>query len=650
MKFKLKISQITLVFISFFPINNFAQTEFTTWGNITGIRVDNQLMEFNSSLVVRDTSGVERVTEKEGQKILFKRNDNEKVFSYEMDSLNWNQVIKTPEKNRAEVAVDFYSKVDTTIVGAYFKLNLPVEFDETTEISVKNSFISEFNKLPEQTKNSPFVIKANNVKIEASKRQLYIDLKEEASLLIKPSKITNSGIELTFVIATKNIEANKVYSNTFSITTTGDIDKEPVKLKVFPEQEGKPFDGIGGNFRLQNPKADPQVIDYCLENLRVSWSRVEMPWRMWHPDLEKNPIEEAKKGNLHPKVKAAMEMAQRLDKKGIHVILAAWHGPDWAIIGKKARGENPDGTRGNPLDLSKKEAIYKSITSYIKYLKDVYHVKTVMFSFNEADLGIEIRQTPKEHNDFIKEMGAYLESQGLDTKFFLGDTADANGWDFTTLGSTDPETQPYIGGVSFHSWRGYTNENLLKWHDIANRVNKPLYVGEGSIDAGAWRYPQIFEEPTYALDEIDAYIKILNISQPKTILQWQLTSDYSVMSGGGVFGNTEEVLHPTQRFFNLKQLGETPKGLFAIPITTTHNTVTCAALGDSTKGNYVIHLVNKGATRVANISGLPANITSADVYVTNIEKSYQKIKTIPVKNGKLSMELKGASFVSLFTK
>ena len=650
MKFKLKISQITLVFISFFPINNFAQTEFTTWGNITGIRVDNQLMEFNSSLVVRDTSGVERVTEKEGQKILFKRNDNEKVFSYEMDSLNWNQVIKTPEKNRAEVAVDFYSKVDTAIVGAFFKLNLPVEFDKTTEISVKNSFISEFNKLPEQTKNSPFVIKANNVKIEASKRQLYIDLKEEASLLIKPSKITNSGIELTFVIATKNIEANKVYSNTFSITTTGDIDKEPVKLKVFPEQEGKPFDGIGGNFRLQNPKADPQVIDYCLENLRVSWSRVEMPWRMWHPDLEKNPIEEAKKGNLHPKVEAAMEMAQRLDKKGIHVILAAWHGPDWAIIGKKARGENPDGTRGNPLDLSKKEAIYKSITSYIKYLKDVYHVKTVMFSFNEADLGIEIRQTPKEHNDFIKEMGAYLESQGLDTKFFLGDTADANGWDFTTLGSTDPETQPYIGGVSFHSWRGYTNENLLKWHDIANRVNKPLYVGEGSIDAGAWRYPQIFEEPTYALDEIDAYIKILNISQPKTILQWQLTSDYSVMSGGAVFGNTEEVLHPTQRFFNLKQLGETPKGLFAIPITTTHNTVTCAALGDSTKGNYVIHLVNKGATRVANISGLPANITSADVYVTNIEKSYQKIKTIPVKNGKLSMELKGASFVSLFTK
>ncbi|ULC60801.1 hypothetical protein MBM09_07325 [Flaviramulus sp. BrNp1-15] len=650
MRFKLKISQIVIVLVLFFSINNFAQTEFTTWGNITGIRVDNQLMEFKSYLVVLDTLGEERVTEKEEQKILFKRIDDSKVFSYEMDSLRWNQSIKTPEKGKAEIAIDFSSKVDTIIKGAYFRLNLPEEFDENTKINFKNSGSLNDKELPEIAKQSPFVLKANSLKIESVKRQLYIELNEETPVLIKPSKITKSGIELTFVLATKNIEANKVYRNNFNITATGDIDTEAVELKVFPEQEGKPFDGIGGNFRLQNPNADPQVIEYCLENLRVAWSRVEMPWRMWHPDLEKNPIEEAKKGNLHPKVKAAMEMAQRLDKKGIPVILAAWHGPDWAIIGKKARGENPDGTRGNPLDLAKKEAIYKSITAYIKYLKDEFGVETVMFSFNEADLGIEIRQTAEEHNQFIKEMGSYLVSQGLDTKFFLGDTADANGWDFTTLASTDPETQPYIGGVSFHSWRGYTDENLLKWRDIANRVNQPLFVGEGSIDAGAWRYPQIFEEPTYALDEIDAYIKILNMSQPITILQWQLTSDYSVMSGGGVFGNTEEALHPTQRFFNLKQLGETPKGLFAIPITTSHDAITCAALGNVSTGDYVIHLVNKGATRMANLTGLPLHVESVEVYVTNIEKSYQKIKTILVKNGELSVEIEGASFISLFAK
>ncbi|SFZ91901.1 hypothetical protein SAMN05428642_102419 [Flaviramulus basaltis] len=650
MKFKLKIKQLLITFIALYSVNNFAQTEFTTWGNLTGIRIDNQLMEFNSSLVVIDTLNEERATVKEGQKILFKRVDDAKIFSYEIDSLSWNQTIKTPEKGKAEIAIDFSSKVDTIINGAFFRLNLPKKFDETTIISFKSSEKPEYIKLSEEAMKSSFLVKANSIKIEADTRQLHIDLKNETFISIKADTITKSGFEIMFLMASKSVTANQVFSNIFNITATGDIETEPVNLKVFPKQQGQPFDGIGGNFRLQNPNVDPQVIDYCLENLRVAWSRLEMPWQLWHPDLDKNPIEEAKKGNIHPKVKAAMEMAQRLDKKGIPVILAAWYGPDWAIIGERARGENPDGTRGNALDLTKKEAIYKSIASYIKYLKEVYSVKTVMFSFNEADLGIEIRQTPKEHNEFIKEMGMYLESQGLDTQFFLGDTADANGWNFTTLGSTDPETQPYIGGVSFHSWRGYTNENLLKWHDISNRVNKPLFVGEGSIDAGGWRYPQIFEEPTYALDEIDAYIKILNISQPKTILQWQLTSDYSVLSGGGVFGNTKDELHPTQRFFNLKQLGETPKGLFAIPITTTHDAVTCAALGDASKGNYVIHLVNKGATRIANLTGLPLKIKSAEVYVTNIQKSYQKVKTVPVKNGELSVELEGASFISLFAK
>lgn len=37
-------------------------------------------------------------------------------------------------------------------------------------------------------------------------------------------------------------------------------------------------------------------------------------------------------------------------------------------------------------------------------------------------------------------------------------------------------------------------------------------------------------------------------------------------------------------------------------------------------------------------------------YLINIEKSYQKIKTILVKNGVLSVELDGARFITLFAK
>ena len=638
-----------LVILSLIPLVNFAQVEFTTWGNLTGIRVEKQLLEFNSSLVVVDQFNNERITIKEGQNISFKRDMEEKIFSFDMDSILWKKTIRSTDNGVAITKIDFSSTMDTILNGAYFRITLPAEFNAETTFKITTPSNFSFKDINNEYNSADYKAPATSMSINSETRQLDISFEKPTEVIIKTKDSIHPDIELNFRIAGGQILANENYSNTFTITAVGKIDNTPLNIKLFPEQQGKPFDGIGGNFRLQNPNVDPQVIDYSLKNLRVSWSRIEMPWRQWHPDLEKDPIEEAKKGNLDPKVKDAMEMAKKLDKMGIPVILAGWFAPDWAIIGERSKGVNLDGSRGNSLDLEKKLEIYKSITSYIKYLKDEYGVATILFSFNESDLGIDVRQTPEEHNELIQELGVYFRTQGIDTKFLLGDTADANGWEFTTIASIDPETRPYLGGVSFHSWRGWTSENLIKWSDIANRVDLPLFVGEGSIDAGAWRYPQIFEEPTYALDEIDVYLKILNVAQPLTILQWQLTADYSVLSGGGVFGNHIDELYPTQRFFNLKQLGSTPKGLYAIPITTSNKVVTCAAFTNSRKSNFAVHLVNKGADRNAIITGFPKRLKKIKVYTTNKDKSFEGTDIIPVIDGRISIQLEGASFISLMT-
>ncbi|WP_318310184.1 hypothetical protein [Flagellimonas crocea] len=636
-----------LLIVPLIPLSGFSQTEFTTWGNITGIRIDNQLMAFRSSLVLVDQNSEERATRKERQRIGFKREQGKKIFSYAMDSILWKETLHSYQKESTVVQIDFSSTVDTLINGAYFRIELPEEFGSDTEFAINTPSQFPLAEINKSFDGADYKAPSTSVKVTSPTRELNILFEKPTEVSIRALDSIHPKIELNFGLASGQIPAHTQYSNTFTISASGVIDTSPIELEVFPDQLGEKFDGIGGNFRLQNPRMDPQVIDYSLDNLRVSWSRVEMPWRQWHPDHSQNPIEEAKNGNLHPKVRDAMEMAQRLDKMGIPVILAAWFPPDWAIIGERVRGAHPDGTRGNALDQSKKMAIYKSITDYIVYLEEAYGVETVMFSFNESDLGIDVRQTAEEHNVLIKELGTYFRSRGVDTKFLLGDTADANGWEFTTIASTDPKTRPYIGGVSFHSWRGWTDENLLKWSDISKRVDVPLFVGEGSIDAGAWRYPQIFEEPTYALDEIDVYLKILNISQPLTILQWQLTSDYSPMSGGGIFGNDSQDLYPTQRFFNLKQLGSTPKGLQAIPITSSEDLVTPAAFISTRKNKLAIHLVNKGATRNATITGIPNRIKRLKVFTTNQEKSYETTKTIPVRNGSALLELEGASFISL---
>ena len=51
----------------------------------------------------------------------------------------------------------------------------------------------------------------------------------------------------------------------FSVQTSGKIDRAPVSLRLNTSSVGRPFIGFGGNFRLQNPRTDPQVIDYCLK-------------------------------------------------------------------------------------------------------------------------------------------------------------------------------------------------------------------------------------------------------------------------------------------------------------------------------------------------------------------------------------------------
>ncbi len=631
-----------------FSGKGYSQAEFTTWGNMTGIRVDKQLMEFTTSLAIINQNGYTWRTRKEGQEIDFKRDGAKKVFSYKMKELQWEKIIETTDKGEARVEVSFSSPRDTILNVALFSVELPEQFgNETTFrlITPESIRLQDMNtNFPDAQYKSP----ATGIVIESPDRKLKINFSKPTEVIIqKASKDSNIRINMT--MASGEIKAKEIYKNGFTIEASGEIDQSPLALRIFPQQQGKVWDGIGGNFRLQNAKTDPQVIDYSLENLNVTWSRVEMPWREWHPNQSLDPAAEARKGNLHPKVKAAMEMAQRLDKMGIPVMLAGWFAPEWAIIGKPFKGKHPDGSMGNALDLTKKEEIYSSIVSYVKYMKEEYGVETVLFSFNESDLGIDVRQTAEEHNALIKELGAKFRAADLQTEFLLGDTADANGWGFTTMASIDPESIPYIGGVSFHSWRGWTDENLLRWRDISNRVDAPLFVGEGSIDAGAWRYPQIFEEPTYALDEIDVYVKMMNIAQPRSILQWQLTADYSVLSGGGIFGNTEDELYPQQRFYNLRQLSETPESLYALGVKTNKPGVRVAALGDNKKNLYAIHMVNKGATRKVELSGLPAGVTEMNLYLTDKENSFKKIKIVKVRNGSASFSLEGAGFTSLLS-
>ena len=206
---------------------------------------------------------------------------------------------------------------------------------------------------------------------------------------------------------------------------SGVIDHSDAEITLDMQNPGSLFAGFGGNFRLQNPAADPKVIDYCLENLRVAYGRVEFPWRLWQPEEESDPIAVAQNGGLNKRVEESFLMAKRLKAMGMPVILSCWFPPAWAIDGGPASYARQGGVIAYRLDSRKKEKIYKSMADYLLYAKRYYGIEFSMFSFNESDLGIDVLHTPQEHADFIKEFGAYLAGLNLPTRMLLGDNSDA---------------------------------------------------------------------------------------------------------------------------------------------------------------------------------------------------------------------------------
>ncbi|HWH63581.1 MAG TPA: hypothetical protein VNS50_09920, partial [Ginsengibacter sp.] len=494
-----------------------------------------------------------------------------------------------------------------------------------------------------------FTTRVSEISFISTSNNLKLTFDKPTTVIIKKNPLSNNNAAEVYIsLLDSNTEAGITAIKKFTIKAGGYIDNRSITFKLNTSKEGKAFDGFGGNFRLQNPKADPQVIDYCLQNLRVAWGRVEFPWWFWQPDENTDPVAAAKDGKLNLHVQQSMEMAARLGKMGIPIILSGWFPPQWAVIGKlNMRPVN--GVWGNQLDSSKTNKIYKSIADYILYLKNNYGVEVALFSFNESDLGINVRITPLEHDALIKGLGAYFKSQGLATKMLLGDNSDATTYQFIYPALHDADARPYIGAISFHSWRGCDNETLKKWKAASDEINVPLIVGEGSIDAAAWNYPAIFQEQIYIMQEISLYIRLLSVCQPLTILQWQFTSDYSPLAGGGIFGDNDP-LRPTQRFWNFKQLASTPKGLFAMPITCDRSNITVAALGDNKKKEYTVHIVNNSADRNAILTGLPASVKTMNIYTTDKNNDVKKGPLLKVVYGKVSFHLDAVSFTTLISE
>lgn len=629
--------------------DSFAQPEVFPWGSMNGIRVNGHLYRTLTSIRLYDMQGTEIAkTRHYSVSPNFKRVDNRQITTSVMDGLTFIQTFGEIGKGEAEISIEVPQQNASS--KAYFCVELGKEYlNENAVISSSGRQTAIYRLAPTSgAVDTATIVKAegNTLEIRNGKKLLGIsaDFTTEISLRRDYSEIGDYAGETGYRFYFELPRYSETSVRRITIKVNGAADETPVELTLNTGKPGRVFEGMGGNFRLQFPETDSTIIRYCLDNLNVKWGRIAMWWEHWQPKEDSNPVEEAISGRLNERFYEQIKIARQLKKKGLRLIASAWYPPEWARLSVPRRS----GTYGDPLNPDKWNKIAQSITSYLLYLKENYGIEPELFSFNEPDIGMAAAQNPYELSALTKILGRSFASAGLLTKLLLPDASNGTPYaqEYVKAIQMDNEARSYVGAIGFHTWGGHENENLLKWANAARELQLPLMITESGMDSEAHQNPGLFVEPSYQFQEISLYTRLCAYAQPSTIMQWQLTSDYSLLSGGGIYNNNRP-LEPTQRFYNFKQMSLTYPNSFSLPVSTQAENINCAAFGDLVNSRYVVHIVNNDARRKAVLKGLPEDVKTLKLLVTNSEKKMEETKSVKVINGRAEFTLHEASFTTV---
>ena len=178
------------------------------------------------------------------------------------------------------------------------------------------------------------------------------------------------------------------------------------------------FDGFGGNycFGIESP-----VTQYTLDNLKVAWARTEMSLAIWEPENDNDFPDTIKwepfrrRDTPDSRLRREWLLMKQIQDKGIPYVISAWRMPRWLTEPAGRRTES----RTRRLRPEMWPEMFEAVGSYLLYAKEHYGVEPDLFSFNEANIGVDLLLTPEEHHQMIKRLGAHLKKLGLKTKMVL---------------------------------------------------------------------------------------------------------------------------------------------------------------------------------------------------------------------------------------
>lgn len=439
-----------------------------------------------------------------------------------------------------------------------------------------------------------------------------------------------------------NLVAGQKVSADVQLRVSIALDTAVAQVTVYPDRPAFMLDGFGGNMCF-----DPEspVTRYNMEHLNVAWGRVWAALHEWEPQNDNAGVTDMAKLAAHDRpgtrIRASMEIAQELQKRKIPYIASVWPLPKWLLL--KPWDKDPF-THAAQIAPDKWDALAECAGSYLVYAKQKYGVEPDLFSFNEPDWGVMLKLTPQEQRDAIKLLGATFAKLGLKTRLLLGDVTNArNTADYVDPTLADADAMKYVKALAFHSWGGASDAQYAQWHDRAIKAQRPLLVTEAGLDAEAWRYAGVMDEYWYAAGEAKQYQQLLMHAKPQAILLWEYTQDYSIVAIDR--SKTPAVLTPSKRFQFLEQLATTtPRNAHSLEVTSSREDLLATAFRGN-DGKLTMHLMNDGAARDVEITGLPPGSFTASVTDSTRNAAQH---TAPTRaNGTVRVKLPAWSLVTL---
>ncbi len=371
-----------------------------------------------------------------------------------------------------------------------------------------------------------------------------------------------------------------------------------VVITVDPSRPRQTIEDVGGGnfihtFAQVTVGLDP-IGRLNLEGIGPRHIRLRMALEGWEPQNDDDNPGRAAGGGFRDDGynHGAFLLAQEAAARGIELTASIWDVPAWMVT-------NPGSERGRTIPPDLYPELAESMGEWLRTARDAYGAEIAYVSFNEADIGVNVRLTPAEHAALIAEVGSRLAARGLGTKWLLGDCANMAGcvgyarpiWE-------DAAARPHLGAFAFHTWDASASDSALaSLSDLGRSTGLPIRGTEGGWDAQLWQRPDQFPTWTNALRLATVYVRVLKLTGASTLQYWQMLGrDYMLNDGASGYPAWQVVRQMQQQMPPGSEVVETSgdRGLLY-------------TLGARDGGEFVLYLVNGGtADQPVAVNGLPA--------------------------------------------